>query len=221
MKVPSVKRLKRNPSGKSLFGVCDPSRPVNLYCVSVTAIVLFILGTADAKQPFCGLYVAPSSLPGAGLGIYSRIDHEIGTVVGEGDVCIPIIDLWFTSEEDQLNDYTWDGDGLGMSIESKFDRSVSAICPGLDTMTNCHLGLINMEKTIPAYHEFSTAVGARVTNSGTGAVTPYRNGTTSTKRFVPAGSELFKDYGDAWFTAREAFPIEFPLSADYRQPQIC
>lgn len=34
----------------------------------------------------CDLYLAPSTIPGAGLGIFSGVPKEIGDTVGNGDI---------------------------------------------------------------------------------------------------------------------------------------
>lgn len=46
---------------------------------------------AAAEQLQCGLYLAESTIPGAGLGIFTAVDKEPGETVGYGDVCIPMV----------------------------------------------------------------------------------------------------------------------------------
>mmetsp|Transcript_27705 Transcript_27705/g.67436 ORF Transcript_27705/g.67436 Transcript_27705/m.67436 type:complete len:101 (+) Transcript_27705:191-493(+) len=45
----------------------------------------------------CDLFMAESTIPIAGLGVFSVIERNPGDIVGYGDRCIPILDL---------NDYT-------------------------------------------------------------------------------------------------------------------
>ena len=46
------------------------------------------------EQPLeCGLYLAESTLPGAGLGVFTGVEKAEGESVSEGDVCIPFIDM--------------------------------------------------------------------------------------------------------------------------------
>lgn len=43
----------------------------------------------------CRLYLAESTIPGAGLGIFTAVEQQVGDTVGEGDICIPLIDLYW------------------------------------------------------------------------------------------------------------------------------
>jgi hypothetical protein len=43
----------------------------------------------------CTLYMAQSTIPHAGLGIFTGIERAPGENVGSGDVLIPVIDLWY------------------------------------------------------------------------------------------------------------------------------
>jgi hypothetical protein len=180
----------------------------------------------------CGLYLAPSTIPGAGLGIFTALEKEQGDSVGAGDVCLPVMEMnWHQSksgnngingrnndnnhDHDYFNpfsDYYWAGAVMGMQREVESD-DIEAYCPGLDCAINCHLALINVQKSIPLY---DTAGMHRHRDPGAGAFTPYHNGTTIVSRHIPAGGELFKFYGDNWFETRpDSFGPTFPLSDDF------
>jgi hypothetical protein len=50
----------------------------------------------QAQQPQqCTLYMAQSTIPHAGLGIFTGIPRKPGETLGSGDVLIPVIDLWY------------------------------------------------------------------------------------------------------------------------------
>lgn len=154
----------------------------------------------------CHLYLATSTIEGAGLGIFSAVDKEPGDTVGHGDVCIPVAELYwhnYNLEPNPLKDYFWAGKAMGMHTESATADS-EAYCPGLDCAINCHLGLINVGKSTPQY------------DAGAGdSSTPYHNGTTEVTRHIPTGGELFKFYGDSWFVSRERIFGKIPLSGSY------
>ena len=59
----------------------------------------------------CSLYTAPSTIPGAGLGIFSTSYFEEGDEVTPGDLVVPIIDFDFHSDSAYMlwNEYDWDG----------------------------------------------------------------------------------------------------------------
>jgi len=92
-----------------------------------------------------------------------------------------------------FRDYFWMGTSMGMTAESTSD-DVEAYCPGLDCAVNCNPALLNVAKSTPIYDE---AALHRSRDPGAGARTPYHNGTTYVTRRIPAGGELFKDYGES------------------------
>jgi hypothetical protein len=159
----------------------------------------------------CGLYLAPSTIPGAGLGLFAGNEKHPGDIIGPGDVAIPLIDIKYhagrkgdavgTNRTNRLfnmfEDYQWAGKFMGMKQESDdesdSDQGVTAHVPGLDAVINCHLGLLNVGKAVPMYSEGEGIT--RYTSPGAGAITPYFNGTTYVEEYIPAGGELFKFYG--------------------------
>jgi len=69
--------------------------------------------TTDKEQrlqhpPQLRLYLAESSIPGAGIGIYTSIDLKEGDFIGEGEQLIPITS-WIVGPDDWLvHDIQWD-----------------------------------------------------------------------------------------------------------------
>lgn len=176
------------------------------------------------KARTCTLYMAESTIPGAGLGIFTAIDRKIGESIGNGDVLIPQVDLYYhqaarktiASEDyrDPFEDYLWYGPEMGMQQESSHPfEYLSAFAPGLDAAINCHLGLVNVDKLAPEYDTMPS--WHRAVDPGVGAITPYQNCSTIAKEFIPAGGELFKHYGDQWFTGRQDIFGLMPLLEDY------
>jgi len=43
----------------------------------------------------CGLFLAPSTIPGAGLGIFTGRAKDVGDSVSHGDICIPFVDMYW------------------------------------------------------------------------------------------------------------------------------
>jgi hypothetical protein len=41
----------------------------------------------------CDLYIAESTIPNAGLGIFTGVGRKEGESVGNGDLCLPLIDI--------------------------------------------------------------------------------------------------------------------------------
>lgn len=47
------------------------------------------------QQPYCSLYLAESTIPGAGMGIFTVEEKRKGETVSRGDLCIPFIDMYW------------------------------------------------------------------------------------------------------------------------------
>jgi hypothetical protein len=170
----------------------------------------------------CTLYLHPSTIKGAGVGIFTSIDRPKGQAFSSPlslerneindigtDGCIPVVDLyWHTASYtvdamtkkrkktalfNPFADYFWTGYVMGMDSETQRE-DIEAYCPGLDCAVNCHLALINIKKAVPQYHQHESIHNDH-NLYGAGAYSPYWNSTTVASRDILAGSELFKHYG--------------------------
>lgn len=178
---------------------------------------------SSPNNPSCTLYMAESTIPGAGLGIFTGVHRQKDELVWPGDVMFPVVDLEYhmlalgpDSLFNPLKDYVWFGPEMGMQQETSYPyvspEYVTAFCPGLDAAINCNLALLNVEKGRPKYE---TTGLHRSKDPGAGAFTPYHQCETLAVEDIPAGGELFKFYGDWWFESRpEVFGL-IPLSEDY------
>lgn len=187
-------------------------------------LVLFSSSTAVARLD-CELYVAESTIPNAGLGIFTGAAKEIGDTLGNGDKAIPLVDMnWHGGSYDidaddiestdffnPTQNYVWHGIGMGMDHETESKNDITAFWPGIDAMINCNLGLLNVIKSTPIYDEAGLH---RNLHPGAGGITPYDGVPSNVIRSIPAGGELFKHYGDEWFSSRPHFG-KIPLSSDY------
>jgi hypothetical protein len=148
------------------------------------------------------MYLAPSTIPNAGLGVFSAHPLQEGSTVPlTGDLCIPIVDLkWHNDHADifwPIADYVWVGRVMGMSHEV-VGRDIDALCVGaMDCAVNCNLALINVGRARPEWDSGQLSLWNG--DAGAGAITPYHNGTTQVEATIPAGGELFKFYGNKWY----------------------
>jgi hypothetical protein len=187
--------------------------------VPVAIIVLALTCESDSSPApvQCDLYIAESTIPHAGLGIFTAVEKKVGDSVGEGDVCIPI----FEAENqifphDPFSDFVWNGGSKGMGFETMGIDVINALWPGLDCAVNCNIPLTNVKASYPKYD----GVGLhRSKDPGAGAVSPYRyrKGKANVIRDIPAGGELFKFYGDHWFEDRDFTGL--PLSPDFQRAE--
>ena len=174
----------------------------------------------EEKPPLqCELYLAESTIKGAGYGLFSGVDKKEGDFIGNGDKAIPLIDAYWHNgfQPDFFNptaDYVWEGVSMGMRLELYDVTDVSAFWPGIDAMVNCHFGLLNLEKATPVYDEGGVH---RSKHHWAGSISPYEAyeaGSSYVSRDIPAGGELFKSYGDHWFLHRTQLG-QIPVTSSY------
>ena len=61
----------------------------------IQQVVFMTATTRAAEQLECGLYLAESTIPGAGMGIFAGREYKVGQDIGRGDICIPFIDMYW------------------------------------------------------------------------------------------------------------------------------
>ena len=63
------------------------------------------------EHPNCRLYLAESTIPNAGLGIYTGVDLPANASIAEPDIIVPLLDLEFhATDGDDDDDVTTDID---------------------------------------------------------------------------------------------------------------
>ena len=199
-----------------------PLRPRNkIFVVAEEDDVAFTCPTRRS-QSTCSLFVANSTIPGGGVGIFTSEALTPGDTVGFGDIMNPLIDLYWHRPTEFMNhdhpffDYIWQGVGP-VTLESvdKNRGSVLLMGFGLEAAINCHLALINTHSVTIVHDDYHSSDLHRSRDPGAGASTPYLSGTTRVAHPIPSGGELFKSYGDDWFVLRTKEFGLVPLSNDY------
>ena len=89
----------------------------------------------NAEKPTCNLYLAESTIPGAGLGIFTGIDLDVDDWVGYEDVLLPLVDMayhqraWYSKNvrekkyaTDPTADYAWSARYSGYSRNRRTAR---------------------------------------------------------------------------------------------------
>lgn len=165
----------------------------------------------------CGVYLAPSTIPGAGLGMFAGEDYKKGDHVTYGDIIIPILEIgWHNGHEEFFwlwDEYTWSStveENLATEVEE--DGSLNAASPGIGAALNCILGQVNIEDT------FATCDNAglhRSTSPGAGAFTPYHDRGSVAVKNIEEGEELLIDYGNPYFQSRKLLYGYLPLEDDF------
>ena len=72
----------------------------------------------------CGLYLAPSSIPSAGLGIFAGVDYPTGSRIGASPpstVGIPVVDpVALYEAEELISEFGWNAASVGGFTEADF-----------------------------------------------------------------------------------------------------
>ena len=150
-------------------------------------------------RQLCRLVVAPSTIPDAGLGIFTTVQLKPNELIGYGDMVIPLPRIP-SSLPNPFEDYSWNG--------RVYRGGWDAFAPGLQSLTNSHLALLNVQQVKPASNVFPDAVDS----------TPYHYLQTITEHEIPEGGELFTFYGDHWFQSRDRFK-SLPLAESFSQAE--
>lgn len=135
----------------------------------------------------CGVWLAPSTIPGAGLGMYAGRDFTRGEQLQQsGDLALPIVDIraHTGNEEFQFNwdEYTWSAESLQMDGEGYHDINIAST--GFGAAANCFLPLQNVDEWNP----FPIDLGIhRSRDPGAGAFTIWANRTTTASKDIKAG----------------------------------
>jgi hypothetical protein len=164
----------------------------------------------------CQLYLAQSSIPNAGIGVYTSVDYKEGDYIGENDFIIPLSN---TPENDEwlIDDVEWSVNLDPRLVYDANPSKMSLFVPGFGAQVNCHFGLNN------AYHgkpEYDSGGLHRSKDPGAGAFTYWQNMPNYATRDISAGEELFVDYGHGWFDTRTYWMGEIPKEDDFARADI-
>ncbi|GKY99567.1 hypothetical protein MPSEU_000911000 [Mayamaea pseudoterrestris] len=181
------------------------------------------------QQHSCGLYLAPSTIPGAGLGMFNgRSSKSLWEPIGPADLVIPVTDYSehnsvqsHNDDEDEqayiMNYYGWNIPSFAhLQHDANVDDTV-AFCPGPGAALNCLMGLVN---TVALDEEVSFKTYTNQHSSTpphAGSFTPFSNRQLVSKvNNIEPGAELFDDYGEAYFRVKERPAYHsIPVTSDY------
>ena len=109
--------------------------------------------SSSSSRHDCSLYLAKSTIPNAGLGVFAAQDFRIGDVIGNPSIGIPVVDFLLENDANEsttttttttlggvLNEYLWDASGIGGFGEA---LDVQLFLPGVASLINHHSALDN------------------------------------------------------------------------------
>jgi hypothetical protein len=156
----------------------------------------------------CQLYLAESSIPNSGIGVYTASDIKKGEFFGEQEMLIALSDResrWL------IKDVVWD---LTLHPLLYYESDGAQVFyPGFGAQVNCHFGLNNIDHGSPT---FDSAGLHRSKDPGAGAFTYWHGMPSIAARDIQAGEELLIDYGNEdWFDLRMESLGVIPRERDF------
>lgn len=166
----------------------------------------------------CGVWLAPSTIPGAGLGMFAGRDFARNDVVTQGDIVIPLSEIdWhngFNLNFFLWEEYTWSHNSFPhMTEENGYQSGLQGCSPGIGAAINCDLPLVNV---IDSWTKIGSDLH-RKSSPGAGASTPYHDRKSLATRSIVAGEELYIDYGENYFETRDYIYGLMPMRRHYRE----
>jgi hypothetical protein len=197
---------------------------------------------SDGDGDLCGMYLAPSTIPGAGMGVFAgHNDIPKGNylLTDDGDLVVPAYEMTkhigHTKYSFLWEEYTWKAASFhGMNEEVDDVKKVKACSTGIGAAINCILPMVNVVDDYDARQVGLSGISVvdsdgnnsntttmplltpSLSSPGVGAFTPYHNRRWKARRDIPAGMELYGNYGSGYFTSRSSYN-NVPLLKNYRQ----
>lgn len=179
------------------------------------------LVTADTEKQEneaieCRLWLGPSHL-GSEMepeyGLFAGKDFDADEVIPDIELAIPLVD--WTEEFNRgteanklivefVESQVWTGDFAGAKWEG--DHSTIVAVPGIGNLANYHSGTYNVDWYQPAalLRKPVEIFQAGVAHVNRGAITPFHNMTMKATQRIPAGMELFANFGETWDSSTNA-----------------
>lgn len=204
--------LYREENKKNVVGTLA----IILLCATIGLVV--ITTCVDATREYsppaeCGMYLAPSSIPGAGLGMYAgSTEYQKGLLISDSDLMIPTWDMDYHNGNNDIyhlwDEYTWATNMFpGMEDDVESLSTISTISSGFGAAINCMMPLVNV-----ADEQWDGDQAYKLTTSGVssespaaGSFTPMMGRRFAATQNIKPFSELYASYGEPYFTARSAY----------------
>ncbi|KAL3781515.1 hypothetical protein ACHAW5_000731 [Stephanodiscus triporus] len=174
----------------------------------------------DVEHPSCRLFLAESTIPNAGLGIFTGIDLRDGDAIAEPDIIVPLHDAHYHATRGGIDDdllwfnYAWQPSEMGMHFDM---QGGEALVLGTGCVPNCNFALLNaVEEHQPIYDHAGLH---RSRDVGTTGFTGFHGQRMLATRDIPAGGEIFVTYGENWFENRPEMS-SVPFGENYHNVDV-
>ena len=191
--------------------------------VGALTMALAVTQSTASESDECRLYMAPSTLGSKNnikFGLYAGVDFNINETIPDIEIGIPFVDFFLDfhrqdEDEKRITDYLenqiWSPDFASSKFEG--NHSTSPFFPGIGAIGNYHSLISNADwlaaASILREREDFTEPGQP--HLSRGAITNLYNVTMIATERIPAGMEIFPNYGDMW-DKDESTPFQDKLS---------
>lgn len=185
---------------------------------AIIAVLLLPISFVATKE--CGVYLAPSTIPGAGMGMYAgNKEYNDGDILTDSDIVIPVFELDWHNDHGNFdflwNEYVWSATMFpGMDQEVEDAENIHVCSGGMGAAVNCMLPLVNAMDEQESYDMGMSGVSPQ--SPGAGAFTPYYGRKFVATKYIAPGAEIYADYGEEYFVTRDAY-AGVPLNYDYEK----
>ena len=163
-------------------------------------------GKQNCDQPnanaICSLYLAPSGIPNAGMGVFTTRSYKMHEAVyNEPTPSVVFLHRGLHMPADAiwpLADYKWQTFGAG-TYESRLAETWEPT--PLGTLANYHPYLVNIAH-IGNGQRYDDTMASRFTDPEAGAFSYHTSFVMGSNRDIEAGEELFSDYGEGYLNSR-------------------
>ena len=149
----------------------------------------------------CSLYLAPSSIPNVGLGVFASHSFKEGEsidVICNGPSVV-VTDPFNSGESD--DGWPWANEMFmwGVNYANKESDTSMETITNLGSMVNYHPFLDNIQ-LLETEENYDDSILSRFNDPGAGAVSYHMGRRWHATRDIEAGEEFFNDYGEEFFT---------------------
>ena len=138
------------------------------------------------------------------MGFYTAKDVKKDQVLNYPEIVVPLLFREWGEHPEGYSDgvlwdrYIWEGSVVNLEtyVATDLEMSKAGFIPGIGCTVNSIMDGHNIISTHGS--EYDTVGLHRSKDPGAGAFTPYHNSLTEASEDIPAGSELFAEYGDQW-----------------------
>jgi len=175
------------------------------YFLASSITTKYVRGETIAKvdpkfEPVCSIYLAESTIPNAGMGMFTSQAIQEGAEIsstGDGPIIVihNILQNMGTKTPVGLGhmDYLWHA-----AIPEDYESAVDQIAMStVGALANYHPVLINVRNSIGSF-DYDDSIVDRNTDIGAGAFSYHRSRNLTARRDISAGEELFDNYGEEW-----------------------